>query len=92
MTSICSGNTTVKLFADNLKLYSVYNIGDNSFDLQQSIDNLVNWYKLWQLEINMNKCHVLPIRVKSDLNTFSSYTLNGSPLSILTLVSSLTLT
>ena len=89
VTSICSGNTTVKLFADDLKLYSVYNIGDNSSDLQQSIDNLVNWSKLWQLEINLNKCHVLPIRAKSNSNTFSRYTLNGSPLSNLTLTSDL---
>ena len=89
MTSICSGNFTVKLIADYLKLYSVYNIGDSSSDLQQSIDNLVNWSKLWQLEINSNKCHVLPIRAKSNSNTFSRYIHNGSPLSNLTLTSDL---
>ena len=87
VTSICSGNTTVKLFADDLKLYSVYIIGDNSSDLQQSIDNLVNWSKLGQLEITLNECHVLPIRAQSNSNTFSRYTLNGFPLSNLTLTS-----
>jgi low affinity Fe/Cu permease len=56
VTSICSENTTVKLFVDDLKLYSAYNIGDNSSDLQQSIDRVVNWSKLWQLQINLNKC------------------------------------
>ena len=88
VTSICSGNTMVNLFSDDLK-YSVHNIGDSSSDLQQSIDQLVNWSKLWQLEINLNKCHVLPIRAKSNSNTFGRYTLNGSSLSNLTLTSDL---
>ena len=87
--SVCSGNVTVKLFADDLKLYSVYNATDNSSDIQQSIDKLVQWSKLWQLQINLNKCHVLPIRSKYNSNTFSRYTLNGSPLSNLTLASDL---
>ena len=26
---ICSGNTTVKLFADDLKLYGIFNSGDH---------------------------------------------------------------
>jgi len=83
--SISSGNTAVKLFADDLKLYSVYNISENSSDLQQSIEDLVSWSKLWQLQSNLNKCHVLPIRAKSNSNTDSRYTLDGSPLSDLTL-------
>ena len=87
--SVCSGNATVKLFADDLKLYSVYNATDNSSDIQQSIDKLVKLSKLWQLQINLNKCHVLPIRSKYNSNTFSRYTLNGSPLSSLTLASDL---
>jgi len=44
--SICSGNTTIKLYADVLlKLCSVCNSTDNSSDLQQSIDKLVDWSK-----------------------------------------------
>jgi len=71
-------------FADDLKLHSVYNIGDNSSDLQQPIDKLVNCSKLWLLQINLHKGPVLPIRDKSNLNTVSRYTFNGSPLSNLT--------
>jgi len=87
--STCSGNTTVTLFADDLKRYRVFNIGDNSSYLQQSIDKLVNWSKLWQIQINSNKCHVFPIRTKSNLNTSSRYTLSDYPLSTLTLTSDL---
>ena len=50
---ICSGNPTVKVFADDLKLYSVFNSGDHSADIQQSIDKLVDWSKQWQLQINL---------------------------------------
>jgi len=50
---------------------------------------LVNWSKLWRLQINLIKYHVLPIRAKSNENTFSRNTLNGSPLSNFTLTSDL---
>ena len=79
--SISCGETTVKLFADDLKLYSVYNSTDNSADLQQSIDNLVKWSNVWQLQINMNKCQVLSIHTKFNLNTSNNYSLNGFVLS-----------
>ena len=75
------GNTNVKLFADDLKLYSVYNSTDCSLNLQQSVDQLVYWSNLWQLKININKCHVLSIRNKSGTNTSFQYVLDGVPLS-----------
>jgi len=39
--------------------------------------------------MNLNKCHVLPIHGKFNLNTLSCYTLNGSRLSNLTVTSDL---
>jgi len=52
---------------------------------------LAEWWKnnLWSLDlkITLKKYHFLPIRANS--NTFSRYTLNGSPLSNLTLASDL---
>jgi len=68
--------------------YSVYNASDNSSNLQQSIDKLVNRSKLQQsLQIILNRCHALHIRANS--NTFSRDTLNGSPHSNLTVASDL---
>ena len=81
VASICCGETTVKLFADDLKLYSVYNSTDNSANLQHSIDKLVEWSNLWQLQINMNKCQVLSIHTKLNINISSNYSLNGFVLS-----------
>jgi len=44
---------------------------DNSSDHKQSIDKFVDWSELWQLQINLNKCHVLPIRAKPITQTRS---------------------
>lgn len=44
----------------------------------ESIDKLVNLSKIWQLQINLNKCHILSIRAKPNSNIYSHNTLNGS--------------
>ena len=71
------GKTSVKMFADDLKLYCIYNSANGVSDLQQSLDLLVSWSNVWQLKINISKCHVLPIRSKSRSNTFNQYSLDG---------------
>jgi hypothetical protein len=91
VVSICCGNTTVKLFADDLKLYSIYNMPgvDSSLDLQQSVDQLVYWSNIWQLKVNINKCHVLPIRRKSINSTSCQYFLDGFHLNNVSIISDL---
>jgi ribonucleases P/MRP protein subunit RPP40 len=54
VVSTCLGNTTVKLFADDLKLYSIFNSANGVSDLQQSLDLLVSWSNVWQLKINIS--------------------------------------
>jgi hypothetical protein len=39
----CCGNTTVKLFPDDVKLYSIYNCEDGMLNLQQPVDKRVYW-------------------------------------------------
>lgn len=77
VVSTCCSNTTVKMFADDLKLYSIYNSADGISNLQQSLDQLVTWSNMWQLKINISKCHVLSIRSKSKTNTSNQYLLDG---------------
>ena len=79
VVSICCDNTTVKLFADDLKLYSVYNSTVDSAELQHSLDKLACWSDLWQLQINLSKCHVLSINRPNALisNISNHYSLNG---------------
>jgi ribonuclease P/MRP protein subunit RPP40 len=40
--SVCCGNTTLQLFADDTKLYSNINVDSDSLTLQQSLDRLAS--------------------------------------------------
>ncbi len=44
----------LKLFTDDVMLYSNINIASDSLTLQQSLDGLANWVNEWQLSININ--------------------------------------
>jgi hypothetical protein len=49
----------VKLFADDIKIYTkVIDCKDND-TLQQAVDALDEWAKLWQLTISVDKCCTL---------------------------------
>ena len=50
IVSSCCGNTKVKLFADDVKLHSVYNCEDGMLNLQQSVDKLVYWSSICNLK------------------------------------------
>jgi len=85
------GNTNVKLFADGLKLYSINDMSNTNgpLNLQQSIYQLVIWSNMWQLKININKCHVLSIRIKTRTITTCEHLLEGSHLSNVSIITDL---
>jgi len=62
---------------------------NGSLNLQQSIDQLVLWSNIWQLKININKCHVLSIRNKTRTNTTCEYLLEGSHLNNVSIITDL---
>lgn len=77
--SVCHGQTNIKLFADDAKLYSAIDLKDHSLSLQISLNNLVTWADAWQLSINVCKCCVLST-VSSKRTSHSgsnNYYLNG---------------
>jgi len=76
--SICCTDTSLQLFADDLKLYSTVTVSNCSQSLQQSLINLEAWSADWQLSINIAKCAVLRIGSKCSQN--SSYVINTTPL------------
>ena len=96
IVSSCCGNTKVKLFADDVKLYSIYNCEDGMLNLQQSVDKLVYWSSIWQLKVNVDKCHVLSIRnrnkSKDSRPNQCLYLLDGVPLSNVSFISDLGVT
>ena len=46
----------LKLYADDLKLYSIVDCGRDVDFLQASIDHLHDWCNMWQLRINPSQC------------------------------------
>ena len=54
ITDLFSGGTCVKLFADDVKLYS--KVYTNPHSLQEGLNRIVEWSRTWQLPISDSKC------------------------------------
>ena len=65
--------TTAKMFADDTKVYNEINSIADCDTLQNDLNSLAVWSKLWLLEFNAEKCVVL--RIKKALEYH--YSLNG---------------
>ena len=71
--------SNIKLFADDCKVYNVASSSQTREQLQQDLDELGNWSRLWQLPFNLDKCHVLHL---GPGNPKSTYTMLGKPLEV----------
>jgi len=72
---ICeSSSVTLKLFADDLKLFTSIKTNLDMPALQSTLGRLQQWCADWQLTINTTKCHVLHLG-KNNINP--PYFLNG---------------
>ena len=72
-------NITVKLFADDVKLYvKVVNTTDTE-ELQSALTTLVQWAEDWQLSVSVDKCCVLTI---SKSCTAAQFYINNTPLPV----------
>ena len=86
---ICNGSVTLKLFADDAKLYTEIN-QSSSLSLQASLDRLSQWAQDWQLTINVKKCGVLHIsQSKSVAAQNTTYYINSISLPCLNSISDL---
>ena len=59
------GGTCVKLFADDVKLYS--KVHADPLVLQDCLNRIVEWSRVWQLPISNSKCCVLELQRPSDV-------------------------
>ena len=50
---------TLKLFADDFKIYKTIKSHQDALELQNDLDCLMSWSDRWQLSFNVNKCKVL---------------------------------
>jgi len=62
------------LFADDLKLFSTITTDCDKTSLQSVLDRLQQWCADWQLNINVDKCHLLHL---GKSNTQHQYFVNG---------------
>ena len=46
------------MYADDLTVYAAVNNFSDRLKLQNKLNNLLEWSKIWQLNINFEKCHV----------------------------------
>ena len=67
----------LRIFADDCLLYRVINSPEDTIILQQDLDQISDWVKIWQLRLNVTKCAL--IRCSRSLTPIvHHYTLNNS--------------
>jgi len=77
---VCDG-VTVKLFADDTKLYSVINTAADHDNLQSCLSAIYNWSAHWQLTLSPSKCSVLHVSPTQASNyRFCNYYVNDAVL------------
>jgi len=74
LVDIFGNSLSVKLFADDVKIYSVINNIDDTYLLQSGLDALYIWSNVWQLPISLQKCSILHL---GRTNFIISYNINN---------------
>jgi hypothetical protein len=67
------------LFADDTKIYANVRSVDDCQLIQDDLDALCHWCKIWKLDLNIAKCKVLSV-TKSHYPIVFRYHINGKPL------------
>ena len=73
--------STVKIFADDTKLFQAVRTKADITQLQNDLNNLVEWSRKWQLGFNEAKCKVIHL---GSSNTRHNYEMNTVPLATTT--------
>ncbi|KAK0416705.1 hypothetical protein QR680_012640 [Steinernema hermaphroditum] len=75
ITSIVSDlHVSIKLYADDVKLYSIYPVNNPNDELQIALDRLSTWSRTAGLKISVSKCFCLHIGRR---NAKRAYSING---------------
>ncbi len=67
--------STIKIFADDTKMYRIVNNDEDRKLLQKDLDKLYEWSQTWQISFNASKCKVMH---KGRSNTKSDYIMDGT--------------
>ena len=63
-------NITIKLFADDAKLYSCIDNIDSVNAMQLCLDKIVDWANVWQLQLSPAKCSILNLGKHRFINSY----------------------
>ena len=63
----------LKIFADDNKLYSTYDVRSSQSDLETAVNRLYEWSCIWQLHAATEKCFVCAISNRSQNSTHHVY-------------------
>ena len=58
--------SSIKMFADDTKIYCEINNAEDTLALQSDLDCLENWTRSWQVKFNPQKCEAMRITHKQD--------------------------
>ena len=64
-----------KLYADDTTLYRNINNTNDSLILQNDLNEILNWSKMWLMEFNTDKCFVMHISKKTHLPMYTHWTI-----------------
>ena len=84
-----SNSITVKLFADDVKLYTDLTLPQAAANFQSYLNFVKSWADTWQLTIATSKCNVLELGSRPSHATFN---LSGTPIELSTTVKDLGIT
>jgi len=66
ISNITANGVFTKLYADDLKLYTLKSF-DDCHNLQVVLSNLLIWSNDWHLKVNVSKCHILHLHKNNPL-------------------------
>ena len=71
MVDLFGNGLSIKLFADDVKIYAVVDDVDDESKFQAGLDALNAWSAIWQLPISLQKCSILHLGRKNKCHSFS---------------------
>ena len=86
VVDIFDGDVICKLYADDLKLYTVIRSNINARPLNFAHENLIEWAHKWQSSVNIDKCNILHLGRQSSPCV---YTINNTVIKAPTIINDL---
>ena len=75
-------NVTVKLFADDVKLYAEVITDVDVEHFNYALSCISEWANMWQLQVSISKCCILQLNPRYACSSTTRFTINGVPLPV----------